>query len=210
MYKHIVSIMFTTMISFNYCLLGCQADCLNYVYHDDFITNCSQGCTSRLSQLCLPLWFHLTIIYNDVQADCLNYVYCYDFIWLLFTRMYKQIVSIMSTPMISFNYCSQGCASRLSQLCLPLWFHLTIVRKDVQADCLNYVYHCDFLYVLFTRMYKQVVSIMFTTMISFNYCSQRCTIRLSQLCLPLWFHLTIVHMGVQADCLNYVYRYDFI
>ena len=102
--------------------------------------------------------------------------------------MYKQIVSIMFTTMISFNYCSQGCTSRLSKLCLPLWFHLTIVHKDVQADCLNYVYHSDFI----------------------NYCSQGCTSRLSQLCLPPWFHLTIVYKDVQAGCLNYVYQYDFI
>ena len=51
----------------------------------------------------------------------------------------------MFTTMISFNYCSQGCTSRLSQLCLPLWFHLTIVYKDVQAGCVNYVYHYDFI-----------------------------------------------------------------
>ena len=159
--------MYTTMISFNYC---------------------SQRCTSRLSQLCLPLWFHLTIIYKDVQAGCLHYVYHYDFVWLLFTRMSKQIVSIMFTTMISFNNCSQGCTTRLSKLCFPLLFHLTIVHKDVQADCLNYVYHHDFLYLFFTRMYKQIVQIMFTTMISLN----------------------IVYKDVQADCLNYVYHYDFI
>ena len=90
--------------------------------------------------------------------------------------------------MISFNYSSQGCTSRLSQLCLPLWFHLTIVHKDVQAVCLNYVYQYDL----------------------FNYCSQGCTSRLSQLCLSPWFHLTIVYKDVQAGCLNYVYHYDFI
>ena len=141
--------------------------------------------------------------------------------------------------MISFNYCLQGCTRRLSQLCLPLWFHLTIVYNDVQADCLNYVYHYDFQgldclllwFQLLTRMYQQIVSIMFTTIISFIYCSQGCTSRFSQmfttmisfnnclqgctsilfqLCLPLWFHLTIVYKDVQADCLNYVYHYDFI
>ena len=145
MYKQIVTIMFTTMISFNYW---------------------SQGCTSRLSNLCFPLWFHLTIAHKDVQADCLNYVYHYAFLYLLFARMYKQTFPIMFTTMISFNNCLQGCTSRLSQLCLPRWFH----------------------YQLFTRMYKQIVSIMFTTMISFNYCSQGSTSRLSKLCLPLWFH----------------------
>ena len=123
-------------------------------------------------------------------------------------------------------------SSRLSQLCLPLWFHLTIVHKDVQADCLNHVYHygdsfdycsqgctnllfqlCLQLWFHLTIAYKdvkQIVSIMFTTMISFNYCSQGCTSRLSQLCLPLWFHLTIGHKDVQADCLIYVFHYDFI
>ena len=124
--------------------------------------------------------------------------------------MSKQIVSILFTTMISFNYCSQGCTRRLSQLCLPLWFHLTIGHKDVQSDCLNYVFHYYFIELLFTRMYKRIVSIMFTTMISFIYSSQGCTSRLSQLCLPLWFLLTIVYMDVQADCLNYVYHYDFI
>ena len=145
--------------------------------------------------------------------------------------MYKQIVSIMFTTMISFNYWSQGCTSRSSNLCFPLWFHLTIAHKDVQADCLNYVYHHDFLYLLFARMYKQIFPIMFTTMISFNNCLQGCTSILFQLCLQLWFHLTIVywdvqqivsimfttmislpivHKDVQADCLNYVYHYDFL
>ena len=51
----------------------------------------------------------------------------------------------MFSPMISFNYCSQGYTSRLSQLCLPAWFDLTIVYKDVQAYCFNYVYHYDFI-----------------------------------------------------------------
>ena len=102
--------------------------------------------------------------------------------------MYKQIVSIMFTTMISFNYCSQGYTSRLSKLCFPLWFQVTIVHKDVQADCLNYVYHSDFI----------------------TYCSQGCTSRLSQLCLSPWFHLTIVYKDVQAGGINYVYQYDFI
>ena len=128
----------------------------------------------------------------------------------MFTRVYKQIVTIMFTTMISFNYWSQGCTSRLSNLCFPLWFHLTIAHKDVQADCLNYVYHYAFLYLLFARMYKQTFPIMFTTMISFNNCLQGCTSILFQLCLPLWFHLTIVYKDVQAVCLNYVYHYDFI
>ena len=128
----------------------------------------------------------------------------------MFARMYKQIVSIMFTTMISFMYYLQGCTSRLSQLCLPLWFHLTIVHMGVQADCPNYVYHYYFIYLLFTRMYKQIFPIMFTTMISFNYCSQGCTSRLSQLCLPLWFNLTIGHKDVQADRLIYVFHYDFI
>ena len=97
--------------------------------------------------------------------------------------MYKQIVSIMFTTMISFNYSSQGCTSRLSQLCLPLWFHLTIVHKDVQADCLNYVYQW---YIVHKDVQADCL-----------------------LCLPL-FHLTIVHKDVQADCLNYVYHHDFI
>ena len=128
----------------------------------------------------------------------------------MFTRMYKEIVSIMFTTMISFNYWSQGCTTRLSKLCFPLLFHLTIVHKDVQADCLNYVYHHDFLYLFFTRMYKQIVPIMFTTMISLNNCLQGCTSMWYKLRLPIWFHLTILHKDVQADCLNYVYHHDFI
>ena len=51
----------------------------------------------------------------------------------------------MFTNMIWFNYCSQGCTSRLSQLCLSPWFHLTIVYKDVQAGGINYVYQYDFI-----------------------------------------------------------------
>ena len=78
----------------------------------------------------------------------------------------------------------------VSQLCLPLWFHLTIVHTDVHADCVSIMFTTMVsLTIVHTDVHADCVSIMFTTMVSFNYCSQGCTCRL---------------------CLNYVYHYGFI